>query len=185
MKEKIKNSILYFGVISCIILIIMISINLITKNTMVELPSLKEFNEKLDLYKEEAKEIKDETCSNFIVEFIEKIRSTNYEGKVNFKDIYNSDSSILTYYTIAKSRCNFTDEMLDDNYIGNMYLSSIVPYEYINSEYTFMYEIKLIDSVSKELKPSLFYVSTNIKRNNELSIISKYIELAKEVYNEK
>ena len=185
MKEKIRNSILYFSVVSCAILVIMMSINLITKNTMVELPTLKEFNEKLDIYKEETKEIKDDTCSDFINEFIDKIRSINYEGKVNFKDIYNINNSILSYYTIAKTKCNFTDEMLDDNYVSTMYLSSILPYEYINNEYSFMYEIKLTDSMSKEFKPDLFYTATTIKRNNELSIISKYIELAKEVYNEK
>ena len=183
MKNKIKDGIMYFTVISSVILIILILINLFNYNTMIEFPSLEDFNKKIELYKEDANKLKDGECKDFIISFIDKIKDSNYEGKVNIKKLY-TDNAILTNYTKAKDACGFTDEILNENYVSTMYMSAIIPYEYIYKEHMFAYEITLRDNLEEAFEVSLFNATENIKRNNELSIIEKYIELASEVQNE-
>ncbi len=183
MKNKIKEGIFYFFIISGIFLVVLILCNLLRYNPVVEFPSLDGFNKKIELYKEAANKLKDGECKDFIISFIDKVKDSNYEGKVNIKKLY-TDNTILTNYTKAKYACGFTDEILNENYVSTMYMSAIIPYEYIYKEHMFAYEITLRDSLEEAFEVSLFNATENIKRNNELSIIEKYIELASEVQNE-
>lgn len=184
MKNRVKNGILYFFIISTILLIVLILINLFNYNTIVDFPSLDSFNKEIEKYSSEVSNLKDGTCKDFINTFIDKVKSINYEGKKDLKDIYNGDNSILMFYTLAKESCNFSDEKLKEEYIPTMYMSAILPLEYIYNEYIFGYELKIVDGVEKELKINLFNSMIMTKRNTELNIIEKYIELAKEVRNE-
>ena len=185
MRDKFKNGILYFSIISSILIVVLILINLFKYNPILEFPPLEEFNKKLVAYKEEANKLNDGECKDFIIGFIDKIKNTNYEGKKDIRELYNSDDSILIYYVSAKNACGFTNERLNDEYIPTMYMSAIIPYEYIYRDYIFGYEITLHDTTEEALRVNLFNTTENIKRNNELEIIEKYIELAREVQNEK
>lgn len=185
MRDKFKNGILYFSIISSILIVVLILINLFKYNSILEFPSLEEFNKKIVIYKEQVNTLKDGKCKDHINNFIDKVKSNNYEGKKDIRELYNSDDSILIYYVSVRDACEFTNERLNDEYIPTMYMSAVIPYEYIYRDYIFGYEITLHDTTEEALKVNLFNTTENIKRNNELEIIEKYIELAKEVQNEK
>lgn len=185
MKNKIKNYIYIFSIFYMIIISFLIVINLFSINTKIHLSSLEEFNKTLNKYEKEVSSLSSSSCKDFINDLIKYVRSNNYEGEVDIIDLYNKGNNILQYYTKGKNACNLSDEVLKDNYLVIDYLSSIIPYESIYNSNMFNYEISLKELFTKESKPDYLNLYTEVKRNNELSIISKYIKLAKEVPNEK
>ena len=104
-------------------------------NLVTQIVALREISDdKRETYKSaHIQRLKDGECKDFIISFIDKVKDSNYEGKVNIKKLY-TDNTILTNYTKAKYACGFTDEILNENYVSTMYMSAIIPYEYIYKE---------------------------------------------------
>lgn len=182
MKEKLKISIFAVTVVYIVVISVMMITAISNQTKTVKYEPILDYEKRLNIIKEEVNKLEENSCIKSIKSLIEFTEQTYYKEEVKIKDLYNnidSDNWWFSRNIEALSSCELSDEIKKD--ITPLILASGIQFDELFQKHAYDYELKIFDSVRKSLEPNMQNIENNIRKNLEMEVIKKFIE----VYNEK
>lgn len=185
MKEKIKNILYGSSIFYTIAVIILMLISLLNSVTTLELSDSEERKSQVNQYKQEVLTMENRKCATVINNMIDFYEKTSYTGKVQLKDMQNyfinESDGYLHFSSDIRNNCNLTEEQMQENYLASKFLNVSVGIDQLLNFYDFQYELSLKDYLTRQsMELNTLNIDYNVRKNNELEIISTIIQLNKE-----
>ena len=183
MKENLKKILFIISIFYSLVIIVLMLVTTSNLTYEIELYDNEENLKELESYKKELLSLNSNDCTKVIENIITYYENTSYNGKVNLKEMYNSnlEESFLSFYNEAKNNCNITDEDTNKYRLPNKFITASIQRDELYRPYMFQYELNIKDFYMRDIiEPDLPSMEYKINRESILEIISSLIEHVKE-----
>lgn len=182
MKEKLKTSIFAVSIVYIIIISITMLLTVLNQTKTVTYQPITGYDKKLSTVKEEVNKLEEDACIKSIKSLIEFTEATYYTEEIKIKDLYDSMDSDGWWFgrnVNAFDNCDLTEE--EKSEITSLIMASGIQFDELIQRHAYDYELKIFDSTRETFEPNMETIENNIRKNLEIKVIEKFIE----VYNEK
>lgn len=181
MKENFKTGILFIGIFYMLVISFLMISAVDNGIATIEYDDISVYTEKLENMKKGVEELEDNDCTSDIKSLIEFSEKTNFVNETKIKDIYSTvtgKDGWLVKYGRAIESCELTEEQKDD--ISPFALASGIQFDELFHKHAYDYELRLPDSVRTLLEPSMENIENVIRKNLEMEVVEKLIEVQNE-----